>query len=219
MEKLVELNSAKKMGPEDMARIDEAMEELAGWDLPKVWIDEPEYDDNGSLFGTELEYLRLEQHGLAHLLEELQTEVWEESMNVLAAKRGLVPVTKMLPTDGIGSEEVRMRSLVKSLACKVGVGFYHGVVGPHGAGPRSEDPSDWVQEGTVVLIMFAPDAWIPYPTWQFTRFVAKDTLTTEDLPYVKNFLEQVGCGSDGYSIEPTDSLQLVADLYQGLDRV
>jgi len=50
--------------------------------------------------------------------------------------------------------------------------------------------------------------------------VAKDTLTTEDLPHVGNFLEQVGCGSDGYSIRAyVDSLQLLADLYTGLDQV
>ena len=207
-----------KISPEDRTRIDGAMEELARWDLPKVWVGEPEYDD-GNLFGPELEYLRLEQHGLAYLLEDLQTDLWNESMHILAARSGLVTVTKMLPTDGIGSEEVRMRSLVKNLACRVGDGFYHGVVGPHGASPRSEDPLELVKQGTVLLIMFAPDDPIQYPTCQFTRFVTRDKLTTEDLDYIEDFLQQAECGpSCTYSIEPIDSLEMVADLYTGLNQ-
>ncbi len=216
----MELSGAKKMGPEDKARIGWASKEMATWDLPEVWIGEPDYDDDGNLFGPSLEYLRLEQHGFAHLFEELQTDLWNESMHVLAARKGLVTVTKTLPTDGIGSEEVRMRSLVENLACRVGDGFYHGVVGPRGASPRSEDPSEWVQEGTVVLVMFAPDAWIPYPTWQFTRFVDRNKLTNEELPYIEDFLFRAENGpSAAYSIEATDSLKMVADLYKGLNRV
>lgn len=215
----MESQGIEKMGHEDSARIDRAMEELTSWDLPVVWVGEPSYDDDPET--SALEYLRLEQYGLAYLLEEeLQTDVWDESMRILAARSGLVPVRKMLPMDGLGSEEARMKSLVRTRACRVGDGFYHGVVGPHGASPRPEDPSGWVQEGTVVLMMFARDAWIPYPTWQFTRFVARDKLTSEDLPYVEHFLQQTECGpSDTYSIEATDSLKLVASLYEGLDRV
>lgn len=209
-----------KISPEDGTRIDGAMEELASWDLIKLWVGESEYDDDGNLFSREVEYLRLEQHGLGHLLqEEVRTDLWNESMHVLAARKGLVTVTKTLPTDGIGSEEVRMRSLVENLACRVGDGFYHGVVGPRGARPRSEDPSEWVQEGTVVLIKFAPDEWIQYTTCQFTRFVARDKLTTEDLDYIEDFLQhgefEPSCT---YSIEPTDSLEMVADLYTGLNK-
>jgi hypothetical protein len=201
----MELNSKKKMGPEDRARIEKAIEELASWDLPPVWINEPDCSDDGDRIGPSVSYLWLEQNGLVDevesedLPEHCQMELWEETMHVLAAREGLVTVRKNLPGDEFTDAEVQMMGSVRNPSCIIEEGYYHGVVGSEGSSPRSDQ--EWVQEGTVVVFDFPPDEYFPYPSVIFYRFVTKDELTLDHLPHIEGFLSHAENGpSDGYSV-------------------
>lgn len=220
----MELSSTQKIGPEDKARIDEAVEELASWDLPPVWVGEPDYGDDGGLIGPSVSYLWLEQTGLMREVagEDLpghwQMELWEETMHVLAARRGLVTVRKILPGHKFTDAEMRMMGSVRNATCIVEEGYYHGAVGPEGPKPRSED--EWVQEGTVVVFDFPPDEYIPYPSVIFYRFAAKDDLTIDDLPHIEDFLSRAEAGPCGWcSVPATKRLLLAASLNGDVNQI
>lgn len=219
----MELNGTKKMGPEDKARIDEAVEIMASWELPPVWVGEPVYAEEGGLIGPIVSFLWLEQTGLIHEVpsEDMpghyRMELWEETIHVLAAKKGLITVRKIWPKNELTDVEVRMVGWMRNASCIVEKGYYHGVIGSEGLKPRCEE--EWVQEGTVVVFDFPPDEYCPYPSMIY-RFVAKDDLTTDDLDYIQDFLSQAGLGpSDPCSVPATERLLLAASVYGGLDQV
>ncbi len=220
----MELNSTKKMGPEDRARIDKAIEELASWDLPLVWIGEPDYSDDGGLIGPSVSFLWLEQSGLVNEVksEDLPghcwKELWEETMHVLAARRGLVTVKKIWPGAKLTDAEEQMMGSVRNPSCIIEEGYYHGVVGSEGSSPRSDQ--EWVQEGTVVVFDFPPDEYFPYPSVDFYRFVTKDELTLDHLPHIEDFLFHAeDWPSDGYSVPATERLLLAASVNRGVSQL
>lgn len=220
----MELNGAKKMGPEDRTRIDEAIEIMASWELPPVWVGEPDYAEEGGLIGPIVSFLWLEQTGLIHEVsgEDMPghcwKELWDETIHVLAAKKGLITVQKIWPTNELTDAEVRMMGSVRNASCIMEEGYYHGVVGSEGAKPRSEE--EWVQEGTVMVFDFSPDEYCPYPSVIFYRFVAKDDLIIDDLPHIEDFLSQAELGpSDGCSVPATESLLLAASLHGDLNQL
>ncbi len=220
----MELNSTKKMGPEDRAKIDKAIEELASWDLPPVWISEPDYSDDGDRIGPSVSFLWLEQSGLMNevksedLPEHCQMELWEETMHVLAAREGLVTVKKSWPWDELTHAEEHMMGSVRNLSCIIEKGYYHGVVGSEGSSPRSDQ--EWVQEGTVVVFDYPPDEHFPYPSVDFYRFVTKDELTLDHLPHIEDFLWHAeNWPSDGYSVPATKRLSLAASVNGDLNQL
>ena len=212
------LSRRTKIDSEEMALIDMAMEELAYCDLPPVLVGEPRYGDAGEILSPHISYLRAEQHGLHTILRgDHQMELWEETVHVLAAKKGLVTVIKSQPGDEFDDAEIRMVHSVRNAACVVEGNYYHGTVDSVGWKPRSED---WVEENTVVVYDYPPDEVAPFPLTTFYRFVPKDALTTNDLPYIESFLGHGACGpSGGYSVPATERLLLAASVSEDIDKI
>ncbi len=207
------MDYAQGTNAQSMARIDEAIEELAGFPLPPVWIGEPDYDEDGNLVGPKLTYYQLEQHGLVekvagHALPgHCQMELWEQTVHVLAARQGLVTIRKILPGDKATDTENLMIASISDPSCRIEEGYYHGVVGSLGPKPRSEE---WVEESTVVVFDFPPDEHVSYPSTIFYRFVARDTLDPGDIPFTEDFCVRAECGpSGGYSIPASTVAKMV----------
>ncbi len=207
----------KTISPEQIARVRELMEEKAGWDLPYVWVGEPDYDEHDNLTGTTLDYLSLEEYGYGYLLRsDLRSELLLETIDVLAARRGLMPVKKTLPIDGITTQEAHLINSVEQPEFLQPGGYYRGIVG---GGDAASEPREWVEEGTVIVIKYLPDKGFPMESKAFFRFVPVDRLTPEHLPSIEYYLEMYEPNFDRYSIEDPEGVRLVAKTLEDLGRL
>jgi hypothetical protein len=203
----------KTISPEQIAQVRELMEEKAGWDLPYVWIGEPDYDEDDNLIGTKLDYLHLEEHGFGHLLRsDLRSTLRQETIEVLAAREGLVPVLKMLPMEGITPQEALLINSVERPENRQPVGYYSKVEGEPSGSSKS------VEEGTVIVIKYQPDQFFPLESRDLYRFVPVDRLAPEHLPAIENSLMCVE-PTEAYSIEDPDEVRLVAETLEDLRRL
>ncbi len=201
-------------GPGDMARISEALDKLSQRELPKLQIEESSHE-SGAASGLKVEWARLHQYtrwiGDGFLSPHADRKLFEQSLHIQAAKRQLVTVTKTLYEHALTVEET---DLIASL------GSSHSDAGREdselnlGLKDLWSHPEEWVYEDTVLLFEFSPDECLPFGTTHFYRFVAKDALTLEHLPYIEEFFFQAEVGPfDEYSVPATDEIELIAHVF------
>jgi len=204
------------ISPEQIAQVRELMEEKAGWDLPYVWIGEPDYDEDDNLIGTKLDYLHLEEYGFGHLLRsDLRTELLDETIEVLAAREGLVSVRKLLPIDGITSQEARLIHSVEQPEYWQPGDYYRGVVGVE---DESSESGKWVEEGTVIVIKYPPEEYFRLESRDLYRFVPVDRLTSKHVLDIERFLDRTDPG-DPYSIEDPEEVHMLAETLEDLNKL
>jgi len=177
----MKLNSRGMIDPENMARIEQAMVELASRELPKVWVGEPVRNGYGNLRGPKVDWYRLsemnEEVGGDLLPPHVEQELFEESLHVVAAKRGLVTVKKFLPAYDMT-----------------------------------------VREHVGMLFALPPDRRFPRGSAYLIKFVAIDSLTRNDLPYIEDFLRRAADGPTRYVLEATDGAEFLAGILEDVDQ-
>jgi hypothetical protein len=87
-----------------MDKVGDVLDEVARWPLPEVFIGEPEYDQNCKLVNPAVDGLQLMQNlpngfSRAEANEASVTGFLDELLYCLAARRGLVWVDRVVPTD------------------------------------------------------------------------------------------------------------------------
>lgn len=225
------------LNPQDKARIEDATAELANRDLPQVWIGEPDYDSEGDPVGRRVDCLLLRaQLGDEVFSKVTHTELLIESMNILAAQKGLVPVIKLSPNDGITLEEAHVLAAVERERNHRRESHYLVRIG--GVASRSaqkvlplveqvrwddlerDDLESYVQEGVVMLEIHPPDDFYPLEIMRLTRFVPRDELRPEHLPHIEEFLWHAEDGTwADYTVEETERVGFAADVLEDLARL
>ncbi len=212
------MESKLTIGPEDTARIEEAIQELSRRELPKVWVGEPNRAGHGDLHGARVDWFSLirfmNEIEDCFLSPHTERKLFEQGLHVQAAKRQLVVVKKIVPRDGVTFEEASLiSSFRKSLLVK-GKKSYQWELEPQGSWPH---PEEWVHEDTVLLFDYPPDSNFPLESTHFYRFIAGGKLAFEHKPYIEDFLFQAEAGPfDEYPIPATEEIQFMADVLRGI---
>lgn len=204
------------IGPGEMARIYQALQELASWGPPILWLDEPDQDENGNAIGETVDWFRLTRLFESDFLpRDLLLDLFEEATFVLAARRGLIPISRVLSLDSLTAAERDLIAAVKQPYCEVMEGFYHGVIGASYSEHRC---CDWVQENTVVLTESAPDRCFPLELVKLVTFTTEDTLTLEHLPFIEDMFHWAETGPSNHTIKATDEVKFLASVLDQIDR-
>jgi hypothetical protein len=118
-----------------------------------------------------------------------------------------VTVTKTLYEHALTVEEIDLIAPLESSPSDAGREDSELNLGPKDLWSH---PEEWVQEDTVMLFEFSPDECLPFGSTNLYRFVAKDALTLEHLPYIEEFFFQAEVGPfDEYSVPATSQIELI----------
>ena len=201
-------NSRGMIDPENMARIEQAMVELASRELPKVWVGEPVKNEDGNLRGTKVDWYRLsemnEEVGGDLLPPHVEQDLFEESLHVVAAKRGLVTVKKFLPAYDMTVREKAALDLVQQHPVESDLHHVRWGMKSDGSWPRAEES---VREHVGMVFPLPADRRFPRGSAYLIKFVAIDALTRNDLPYIEDFLRKAADGPARYVLEAADGAE------------
>jgi hypothetical protein len=180
-----------------------AVEELAARDLPWVWIGEPRRDGNEEPVGRRAGWLGLSRFVENLLPDCLMDELTQASLDVLAAKRSLVPVRKVLPLDGMTLGEAHLFNDTKR----------NGVVLPR----DSDLPlQEHVREGSALVYMYRANREVPMSHAMLIRFLHVDKLEIEHLPFVEAFVESSGTRHQDHGVGETEEVMFVATVLEDI---
>ena len=215
----MELSGRGTIGPEDTNRIKEAIDELSCWGLPRVWVGEPVRDEDGNIRGPKADWYRLselnEEVGGDLLPPHVEQELFEESLHVVAAKRGLVTVKKFLPAYDMTVREKGALDLVQQHPVESHLRHVRWGMNNNGSWPRAEES---VREHVGMLFPLPSDRRFPRGSAYLIKFVAIDALRRNDLPYIEDFLRRAADGPTRYVLDATDGAEFLAGILEGADQ-
>ncbi len=215
----MKLNDREKIGPEDVTRINEALDELSSWGSPQVWVGQPVRDEEGNLRGQKVDWHLLsemkEEVGDDLLPTHVEQELFEESLHIVAARQGLVTVKKFLPAYDMTLREKAMLDLMQQQPVERHLHRVRWGMNCTGSWLRAEEV---VREHVGLLFPLPSDERFPRGSAYVVRFMPRDALTRDHLPYVEDFLRKAVDGPELYVIEATDEVELLARVLEEMDQ-
>jgi hypothetical protein len=120
------------------------------------------------------------------LPNHVHEELWEWEVHRQAAKKGLVPVTKLLPIHVLTPQEAKIVALVGNERYRTPEGDPLGVIVE--TWESVPPPEEWIKEGAVILVKSQPETF-GLEVVRFHRFVPKEEITLEYVPYIELFFD------------------------------